>query len=400
MSIRVKETFKNQIAFDPTKESVTMTIATICQNVKENKIVLPIFQTGLRWTIAKVVDLLNFQLTGFAPVSPISMCKLDFGYVEDKKVINRLGQQLSLLDREYLDNLRGEVYSLTDGQQRVSTNYKCYIGHDDYQKIVLDLSKGKFLNLKDGLFPTEAQIPVGILYNQDMQVFIQYLEKHSELSDYRIGNYINIIRNKFLGYNYTINFAKNLSEKEQFRWFEILNNAGSKIPLKEMNLSRLKTKDIDYHKEFIDPFMDLIEEYEYEGYFPTEATKVTYPLSSLNPAYDYLFATERANNMAPIPSDVKEKKLCALETAQLKDLFSKTLDALQKVLIFVEENGLEKYLRNRLEYITFAIGYYIFNDNQLSDKKKENLIQWFKDTNFVNMPNTEKRTVYQKLITM
>ncbi len=400
MSIRIKESFKKQIAFDPTKESVTMTISTICQNVRDNKIVLPIFQTGLRWTTAKVVELLNFQLTGFAPVSPISMCKLDFGYTEDEKVVNKLGKQISLLEREYLDNLRGEVYSLTDGQQRVSTNYKCYVGHEDYKSIVLDLSKGKFLVLQEGSFLNEAQIPVGVLYNQDMQVFIQYLEKHPELSDYRIGNYVNIIRNKFLGYNYTINFAKNLSEKEQIRWFEILNNAGSKIPLKEMNLSRLKTKDIDYHKEFIEPFMDLIEEYGFEGYFPTEATKVTYPLSALNPAYDYLFATERANNMAPIPSDVKEKKLCLLETAQLNELFRRTLDALQKVLVFIEENCLERYLRNRLEYITFAIGYYIFNNNELSDDKKENLIQWFKNTNFVNMPNTEKRTVYQNLIIM
>lgn len=398
MSIRIKESFKQQIAFDPTKESVTMTIHSICQNVQENKIVLPIFQTGLRWTESKVIDLLNFQLTGFAPVSPISMCKLDFGFENDEKIVERLGKQLSILERNTLDNLKGEVYSLTDGQQRVSTNYKCYIGHDDYKNIVLDLAKGKFVSVENPLFLKETQIPVGVLYNKDFMVYNEFLEKHPDLLAPKIANYINMIRNKFLGYNYTINFAKNLSEKEQLKWFEILNNAGSKIPLKEMNLSRLKTKDVDYHKEYIEPFMDLIEDSEYDNCFPTEATKVTYPLSALNPAYDYLFAEERNNNMAPIPSDVKEKKLCALTTEQLRELFACTLEALEKVLIFIDKAKID--IDNRMEYITFAIGFVVFNNNSLSEEKERILYNWFKSTDFVNMSNTQKRMVYQKLITM
>lgn len=71
MSIYLKKSFLDKIGYDPTKESVTMSIQSICQNVEDNKILLPIFQTGLRWTAQKVIDLLNFQLTGFAPVSPI-----------------------------------------------------------------------------------------------------------------------------------------------------------------------------------------------------------------------------------------------------------------------------------------------------------------------------------------
>lgn len=131
----------------------------------------------------------------------------------------------------------------------------------------------------------------------------------------------------------------------------ILNNAGSKIPIKEINLSRLKTKDVDYHKDYIEGFMKLIEDNDFENCFPTQATKVTYPLSALNPAYHFLFATEKNINVAPIPSDVKEGKLCALETDQLKQLFSITLEALEKTLNFIDFNACDL----GLQYIIIII---------------------------------------------
>ena len=69
----------------------------------------------------KVIELLNFQMTGFAPVAPISMCKLDFGFDNNTELATSLGKQVRLIDRTPLSNIKGEVYSLTDGQQRTTT---------------------------------------------------------------------------------------------------------------------------------------------------------------------------------------------------------------------------------------------------------------------------------------
>lgn len=396
MSIRISRNLKNRVSFDPTKESVTMTISKICDQISQDKIVLPVFQTGLRWTEKKVIELLNFQMTGFAPVAPISMCKLDFGFDNNPELATSLGKQVRLIDRTPLSNIKGEVYSLTDGQQRTTTNYKCYIGHEDFKNIVLDLAKGKFISLESPVLLNGNQIPVTVIYNKDFSVYNSFLAKHPDMLEPKIANYINIIRNKFMGYSYTINFADGLSEKQQLKWFEILNNAGSKIPITEMNLSRLKSKDVDYYKEFIEPFMDIIESNGYESFFPTQATRTTYPLSALNPGYDYLFATELSKNRAPIPSDGKDKKLATLNSDQLHQLFNITLKALQDTMEFIADEDIQ--LSGRMEHITFALGFFVYHGDTMSTEKKEFLKSWINSTDFVNMSNSNKRETYQKLI--
>lgn len=398
MSIRISKFLKDKVSFDPTKESVTMTIGKICQEIEQDKIVLPIFQTGLRWTEKKVVELLNFQMTGFAPVAPISMCKLDFGYDEDLDRTEQFGKQVRILDRTPLEKIRGEVYSLTDGQQRTSTNYKCYIGHRDFENIVLDLAKGKFIALEKASMLNGNQIPVTVIYNKDFKVYNKFLELHPDMLEPKVANYINMIRNKFLGYSYTVNFASSLLEKEQLKWFEILNNAGSKIPITEMKLSRLKTKDVDYYKEFIEPFMEIIEANGFENYFPTQATRTTYPLSALNPGYDYLFSINLRKNRAPIPSDGKDTQLATLEAEQLRELFELTLFALQQVMDFVESEQID--LNGRMEYITFSIGFFVFHGKTMTKQKEEYLKEWIRDTDFVNKSNGEKRQIYQQLVAM
>ena len=296
-----------------------MTIEDICRRIDEGKVVMPIFQTGLRWTPEKIMALLTFQLMGFAPVAPISMCNLDFGFEPTEETYKKYGVQIQLLTRKKLENIRGEVYSLTDGQQRTTVNYKCYIGHPDLRNYMLDLNAGRIVIKNDADMPKEGQIPVGVIYNKDFKVFDNYVQKHPELQDSSLNTYLSLIRNKFLGYRYTVNLAKNLTEKQQIEWFEILNNAGSKIPLIEMRLSRLKIKDIDYHTEYISKFVEALEKRQYEEAFTTKATQVSYPLAALNPAYDYLFSSINTKKVAPIASDVKESRICALTKEQLKN---------------------------------------------------------------------------------
>ena len=398
MGIKLKKSFKEKIENDPTRETSIMTIEDICRRVSDGKIVMPIFQTGLRWTEEKIKDLLTFQLTGFAAVAPISMCNLDFGFEPNEDVYKKYGTQIELLTREKIINIRGEVYSLTDGQQRVTTNYKCYIGHPDLENYMVDINLGKIVINKSGI-PQEGQIPVCVIYNKEFKIFDQYIKKHEELQESSISTYLSLIRTKFLGYRYTVNLAKNLTEKQQMEWFEILNNAGSKIPLKEMRLSRLKIKEIDYHTEYINKFVKCIRNKGYDEAFVSKATQVSYPLAALNPAYDYLFSKIDTKKIAPIASDVKEARICALENNELKELFNVTLEALKLTLEFIDRNKLD--INNRIEYITFAMGYFVYGGNEeLTEEREEFLINWFRTITFTNMTNPRKREEYYRLIHM
>lgn len=399
MVVKLKKSFKAKIENDPSRDSSIMTIEDICRRVDEGKVVMPIFQTGLRWTPEKIADLLSFQLMGFAPVAPVSMCLLDFGFEPDDEVYQKYGVQIELLTRRKLLNIRGEVYSLTDGQQRTTVNYKCYIGHPDVKNYMVDLNAGKIFLKNDSDLPKEGQIPVGVIYNKEFKVFNEYVKKHPELQDSSLSTYLSLIRNKFLGYRYTVNLAKNLTEKQQMEWFEILNNAGSKIPLKEMHLSRLKIKDVDYHVEYISKFVNAIEKRGYDETFTTKATQVSYPLAALNPAFDYLFSKVNSNKIAPIASDVKESRICALAAEQLNNLFEMTLAALEMALDFIDSNELD--IKNRMEYITFTMAYFIYGDNkELTIERKDYLIKWFNEMNFTNMTNPSKREEYYRLIHM
>lgn len=67
MSIRINRNLKNRVSFDPTKESVTMTIGKICEQISQDKIVLPIFQTGLRWTEKKSNRITKFSNDRICP---------------------------------------------------------------------------------------------------------------------------------------------------------------------------------------------------------------------------------------------------------------------------------------------------------------------------------------------
>ncbi|APC42597.1 hypothetical protein A7L45_05960 [Clostridium estertheticum subsp. estertheticum] len=179
----------------------------------------------------------------------------------------------------------------------------------------------------------------------------------------------------------------------------MLNNAGSKIPLKEMRLSRLKIKDVDYHSEYISKFIKQLVDKKYNEIFTSKSTQVSYPLAALNPAYDYLFSKIDTKKIAPIASDVKEGRICDLDTEELKKLFEMTLNSLELTLEFIDSNELD--IPIRMEFITFAMGYFVYGNNEeLSEVRKEFLINWFNNIEFTNMVNTTKRLEYYKLINM
>ena len=231
----------------------------------------------------KCVELLNYQLLSKSPISAISI-----------NIINNTDPeyavpQVSFIDRELLQNiLRGQM-SVVDGQQRLTTNYKALLQSSDLKNVVLDLGKGEFIINTESV--RRNQIPVGILLNKDESMLIDYTNQHSSLSS--VLSSLLQIRGKIKTYQYTINFATDLSEEDQINWFEVLNNAGSRVSIIQMRFSKLKAHGLDIYTQYIHPYGNKVGEYGYD-YFKPQKTHVSYPIAALNPSYELLFSDKHA----------------------------------------------------------------------------------------------------------
>lgn len=210
--MRISKELQSAADMNPTKKSTQMSIFDMCDKISKQAISLPLYQRDLSWTLTKCIALLNYQLLGKAPVSPISM-----------NVINNTQEyvpQVSFIDREIINNIERGQLSVVDGQQRLTTNYKAYTNDDDFRNIVLDISRGCFIQT-DTAYKSN-QIPVGILLNQSDAVLFEYTNKVSTLRKPEITSLLLQVRSKTKNYNYTINSADDLSEDEQIEWFEVL----------------------------------------------------------------------------------------------------------------------------------------------------------------------------------
>ena len=377
---------KNLVAMastDPTKKTMGMTVVAMCSQIDDGEISLPLYQRDLSWTIEKCVALLNYQLLGKAPVSPISV-----NNIKDNNEV----PQVSFIDREIIEQSK---MSVVDGQQRLSTNYKAYINHHDFRNIVLDLSKGKFLEI-DGSIKNN-QIPVGILLNKEDKVLNNYISKYSSAQQMKVMPLLYQVRSKMRNYNYTVNMAENLTEDEQIEWFEVLNNAGSRVSIIQMRFSKLKAHGIDVYKDYTSKFNEKLSSSGYD-FSSRQETNVSYPIAALNPAYAYYTKAVNKNNLSTIPSDTKEEQLCNLEPNVLKKCFTLTLETLDKVIDFIQRNKLS--VPHRIDYINYLIGFYVLNPNASDVKYEEKLINWYNTVNFTNQSNSRRRKIYNDLISM
>lgn len=371
---------------NPTKNSRQEYIFSLCEYIEKKELTLPLYQRDMSWTLQKCVELLNYQLLSKSPIAAIS--------INEIKSPELAIPQVSFIEREMIPcTVRGPKMSVVDGQQRLTTNYKAYCNHPDLKNVVLDLGKGEFIINADEI--RKNQVPVGILLNKDDKKLIEYTEQNKALSSPMIVNALLQIRNKIKTYQYTINFAADLSEDEQINWFEVLNNAGSRVSIIQMRFSKLKAHGIDVYTQYTHIYRNKILEYGYD-YFTPQKTNVSYPIAALNPAYEFLNSGQHANNFAPISSDTKENQLCKLKPNQLLKCFDITLKALDKVLHFIEDNELKKH--NRADYINYLIGYFVFHGEGITDKQKESLINWYNTVNFINKSNTARRKLYADLL--
>ena len=383
--MRISKELQSAADMNPTKKSTQMSIFDMCDKISKQAISLPLYQRDLSWTLTKCIALLNYQLLGKAPVSPISM-----------NVINNTQEyvpQVSFIDREIINNIERGQLSVVDGQQRLTTNYKAYTNDDDFRNIVLDISRGCFIQT-DTAYKSN-QIPVGILLNQSDAVLFEYTNKVSALRKPEITSLLLQVRSKIKNYNYTINSADDLSEDEQIEWFEVLNNAGSRVSIIQMRFSKLKMYGIDIYKQYTSIFNSRLVEVGFD-FFTPEKTTVSYPIAALNPSYEIVTGKGHSINYAPIPSDTKENQLCGLSPEELKKCIETTLSYEENVLDFIEANSLKK--PDRIDYINYMIGYFAFNGLDISETQKQYLISWYNNVDFTNKTNSERRELYTKLI--
>ena len=383
--MRVNKRLLEAAAFNPTKKSHQMSIWDMCAKISNKSITLPLYQRDLSWTLAKSVALLNYQLLGKAPVSPIS-----FNVILNVK---DCVPQVSFIDRELSEIDRGQ-YSVVDGQQRLTTNFKAYSDHQDFRNIVLDLGKGEFTEI--GGMIRNNQIPVGVLLNEKDEVLFDYVKRVKALGSPEIMNALLQVKSKIKNYNYTINSAEDLSEDEQIEWFEVLNNAGSRVSIIQMRFSKLKAHGIDIYTQYTNIFKNKLMEYGCEEFFVPQKTVVSYPIAALNPAYEKITGKSHLNNYAPIPSDTKEDQLCKLKSEELVKCFSLTLDVLDVILDFMDENDLKK--PDRIDYINYLIGFAVFNGSDFNEDTKNYLLDWYDNVDFSNKTNSERRLIFKELI--
>lgn len=382
--MRINKELIKAAAFNPTKKSYQMSIVDMCKKVYNKEISLPLYQRDLSWPLQKSIDLLNYQLLGKAPVSPISINVIN----DTKNCI----PQVSFVEREVITNIARGQYSVVDGQQRLTTNFKAYTHHGEFKNIVLDLGKGRFVETKDH---AKNQIPVGILLYKDDASLFDHISKESELKAPEITNVLLQVKNKIKGYNYTINSAEDLSEDEQIEWFEVLNNAGSRVSIIQMRFSKLKAHGIDIYKDYTNIFNYKLREAGYE-FSKIQKTMVSYPIAALNPAFEIATNRKHSSNYAPIPSDTKENQLCNLDPRELKKCFSITLEALDKAIDFIEINSLQK--PTRIDYINYLLGFFVFNGQSLDKSLKNAVIHWYSNADFVDKSNSKRREMFNDLI--
>ena len=294
----------------------------------------------------------------------------DMEFVVKTKKPHFLG---SIILKEGRKPRQGENFAdcrtIVDGQQRLTTNYKAYCNHEDFRNIVLDLGRGRFVESEQAI--RTNQIPVGIVLNRDDAVLFEYTNKKSALRKPEVTNVLLQVRSKIKNYNYTINSAEDLDEDEQIEWFEVLNNAGSRVSIIQMRFSKLKAHGIDIYKQYTSVFNNRLIEVGYD-FFTPEKTTVSYPISALNPAYELVMNKVHSNNFAPIPSDTKENQLCNISMEDLKRCIELTLEVEDKVIDFIENNALKQ--PDRIDYINYLIGFFIFNASKIDDKVKARLL--------------------------
>jgi hypothetical protein len=164
-----------------------------------------------------------------------------------------------------------------------------------------------------------------------------------------------------------------------------------------MTFAKLGSVDFDIYSEYGKPFKQLIDEFELNNLISPHTTNVSYPVALLNPELELFMGHGHKMNYAPFPSDTKENQLRKLSVEDLKEIASKTLVSLDKALRFLEETDNTDKV-TKMDYILYLSGYISFNG--LRPEKYDRLIDWINSVDFLNKTNTERRAIFDDLLSI
>lgn len=373
-------------ALNPAQNTCQRYLPELLEDIKKGKITLPLYQRDMSWPLKKAVDLFNYQLLSKSPISAISFNDID-------ESATHCVPQVKFISRERLQTVPSGTRSVVDGQQRLTTNLKAFLNHEDFKDIYLDLTKGEFVIVKGK--PKKCQIPVGVIYNEDEEVLKNYIKENQ--FEFEVGTALMQIRGKFKTYSYTVNFATDLTEEEQIHWFEVLNNAGSRVTDVQLKLSRMKVRDVDIYSDYVKAYEKMIKDAGYYQLFKKTSTKVSAPIAALNPAYEIIMNQKHVNNFAPFSSDAKGKKIQELTPEKLDAMFEMTISGLSRALSFIDEHDLPK--PSRIDYINYLAGYFVFNPRVSTRSNEKDLIDWYRTVDF-KKTNSERRQIFTDLLSL
>jgi len=313
MSSRINKDLLVNVTLNPTTNTTQRTIEELCRDIDKRKIVLPYYQTGIRWTNQKIIDLLNFELNGYAPLAPISVNNIT---TKDSKVL-----QVTFIDRDVVleDEENWGRISVNDGQQRLSANYFAYINHPRVENMVLDLFKGEFRELPNIFQIKKHQIPIGILLNKDIDVFDKYKDENSFLKTKEAFNILMKVRYKMFSYWLTVNQATDLTQEQQLDWFWKLNNAGSVISALQMKFSEQYVEGIDIHIDYLDKFITILNDTNMNRCIQKE-TETSIPIATLNPAIEVILGKKSGSHRSTIATDRNEKCISKIEFRAIRKM--------------------------------------------------------------------------------
>lgn len=387
------ESLSSSAHFDASKKKIELTVRQLCEDIEEQNLVIPVFQTYIRWTNDKVAELFQYQLHGAAPISPISVNQI----TKPEKVV----EQMNFNTREVLsgEEMKNKS-SVADGQQRLSANYKAYVNHKDVSNVVLDVRKAKFIVLNEDDKIALHQIPVGILYNKDHSIFKDFIKNNKFLKQEEVKDVLEDVRRKHFTYTYVVNLATDLSKEDQQKWFEVLNLEGSRVTENMVYLSEMLIKGMDFYTHYVFPFVDKLEEFGLDYLFPRKSAEVSIPLATLNTAYYKFTGLPKTSNSSPIPSDAKPKAIGKLEVVEIKKIIDETLEAMDNVLLFIQNNETVIPKVERIDIITYLIGLFVECkvNNEVDGEQKEYIIKWCQNVDFVNNSNSQRREKFERLI--
>lgn len=372
--------------FDPTNSKISRSIRDLNQYIADGVLSLPQYQRDISWSHKKMVALLNYQLFGKAPISPLSLNE-----ILDKE---NATPQIRLIDRQPLSQteLAKVKWSVIDGQQRLTTNYLAYTNAKEISDVVFDFGKAKFVETKSA---TSNQIPAGVLLNKDIEELKHHLSRMPGYDPTQYYSFIIDIREKLSKYEYTLHIAEDMTQEEQLKWFEVLNNAGSRVSKLQLTFSRSKAYDFDIYTDYANKFKQLASDYGYEELFSPFSTSLSYPVALLNPAYEKLKGAYHKMNYSPIPSDNKAAQLSKLNASQMLQLSEETLNALKRVLDFIEQEGFQCVI-TRMDYILYLTGFDVLVG--INDANKHSLVKWIQDISFTDKTSSERRKIFADLL--